>query len=83
MVFYSVLGDATKIEAIDEALVRLTGYIRKLVGERIRLRYTPEIQFKYDSSIIDSAHLEQTLAEIKATMPFDSPEEKKTRKSSS
>ncbi|HKQ90647.1 MAG TPA: ribosome-binding factor A, partial [Blastocatellia bacterium] len=34
-----------------DALVRATGYIRRLIGARIRLRHTPELIFTYDDSI--------------------------------
>lgn len=74
VVYYSVLGDEAKIQEMDEVLQKIKGYIRKLVGQRIRLRYTPEIRFEYDRSIAYGAKIEKTLAEIKEQMPFDSPE---------
>ena len=73
VVYYSVLGDEHKIKEMDEILTKIKGYIRKLVGERIRMRYTPEIRFEYDRSIAYGAKIEKALAEIKETMPFDSP----------
>jgi len=80
LVYYSVLGDDQKIEAVAQVLERVRGHVRKLVGERIRLRYTPEIRFEYDPSIAYGARIEQTLAEIKATMPFDQTEQTKKPK---
>lgn len=70
-VYYSVLGDEQKTLEISQTLDKIAGYVRRLIGERVRLRYTPEIVFRYDSSIRDSARIEQALEEIKKTMPFD------------
>ncbi len=71
VVYYSVLGDEAKVTELGEVLERLKGYIRKLVGQRVRMRYTPELRFEYDRSILHSARIEQTLSEIKEKMPFD------------
>ena len=50
VVNYSVLGDEKQLQAIAKALESLSGYIRKLIGQRIRLRYTPKVSFVYDKS---------------------------------
>ncbi len=63
-IYYSVLGDANQIEAISKTLSKLVGHIRKLVGRRIRLRYTPQIHFIYDQSVAASARMEETFREI-------------------
>ena len=47
----SVLGTPQERQETFEALVHATGYIRRLVGARIRLRHTPELSFAYDDSI--------------------------------
>ncbi len=47
----SVLGnDEEKKNAID-ALKSAAGFIRREVGHRMQLRYTPEMQFELDTSI--------------------------------
>lgn len=62
-VFYSFLGnDRTGVE---EALEKARGFVRRLVGQRVVMRYTPEIQFYYDKTIEYSDRIEQTLEEIK------------------
>jgi len=62
---YSVLGDDKQIQAVSKTLSSLSGYIRKLIGQRIRLRYTPKISFVYDKSIEYSIRIEKTLNELK------------------
>ncbi len=62
-VFYSYLG--TDRAGVEEALEKARGFVRRLVGQRVVMRYTPEIQFFYDKRIEMSDRIEQTLAEIK------------------
>ena len=64
-VFYSVLGDQKNLEKIKLALEKARGMIRKLVAERLTIRYTPELFFSFDESIEKSARIEKTLQEIK------------------
>jgi ribosome-binding factor A len=47
----SVLGTHKERQETFDALVRATGYIRRLIGARIRLSHTPELIFTYDDSI--------------------------------
>lgn len=63
-VYFSVLGDASQVEAVEEALIRAAGFIRKYVGKRMVIRYTPELHFIYDKSIEESSRMEQTFKEI-------------------
>ncbi|HHW48606.1 MAG TPA: 30S ribosome-binding factor RbfA [Clostridiaceae bacterium] len=50
-VYVSVLGsDEVKKNAID-ALKSASGYIRREIGHRMKIRYIPEIIFKLDNSI--------------------------------
>ncbi len=63
-VYFTVLGDAGRREAAQKGLESAAGMIRKLVGQGVKLRYTPEISFVYDKSIDLSARIEETLREI-------------------
>src|SRR5947207_3121730 len=63
---FTVLGNDEQVQRISEDLQRVRGFIRKLVGERVRLRYTPEIEFQYDKSVEYSDRIERTIEEIKA-----------------
>lgn len=64
-VYYSVLGDQKNLPSVKSGLEKARGMIRKLVGERITIRYTPELFFAYDDSVEKSARIEKTLREIK------------------
>ncbi|MCM3587193.1 30S ribosome-binding factor RbfA [Mesobacillus maritimus] len=50
-VFISVLGDEAQKENTLKALAKAKGFIRTEIGQRIRLRKTPEISFEFDPSL--------------------------------
>ncbi|NLY51440.1 MAG: 30S ribosome-binding factor RbfA [Firmicutes bacterium] len=64
-IFVSVLGDDDTKRAAMEGLERATGYIRSEIGQRIRLRHTPEIVFRWDESIERGARISQLLRELR------------------
>ena len=63
-VSFSVMGTAQDIEKAQHGLERASGLIRKYVGQRMDMRYTPELFFVYDDSLERSARIEATLKEI-------------------
>jgi ribosome-binding factor A len=50
-VYFSVVGTTAEREESTRGLNSAKGYIRKELGRRISLRYTPEIVFQFDPSI--------------------------------
>lgn len=50
-VYVSVLGNDEDRKHVIEGLKNAAGYIRKEVGQRINMRYTPEMLFEIDDSI--------------------------------
>jgi ribosome-binding factor A len=63
-VYISVLGDAEKREDTLKGLAKATGFIRSELGQRIRLRKTPEIIFEFDESIDYGNRIENLLHQI-------------------
>ena len=63
-IFFSVLGAAAQRHAAQHGLEGARGMIRKLLGQNINIRFTPELFFVYDSSIEFNARIEETLKEI-------------------
>ncbi|MGM0500959.1 MAG: 30S ribosome-binding factor RbfA [Bacillota bacterium] len=61
-VFVSTLDDNQ--EELMEGLEATQGFIRKKIGERIRLYHTPEIIFRYDDSIERGARIFEIIEEI-------------------
>jgi len=64
-VFASVFGEPADQKATIEALQKAQGFIRGELARRIRLRYTPEINFKLDRSISQGSRLIALMEEVK------------------
>ncbi len=65
-VYFSVLGDRISKEKTKKVLEKAKGYIKKLLSERIRLKFMPDIQFCLDESIEYSLRIEKILEELNA-----------------
>lgn len=63
-VYLSVLGNDEQKESTLKALDQASGYIRSELGRRIRLRYTPELTFKFDNSIEYGSKIERMLKKL-------------------
>ena len=64
-IYFSVLGQEEDYKKTKEALDSALGYIRKLIAERINLRYAPEIGFEEDRSTEYSVRIQEILDEVK------------------
>ncbi len=76
-VFFSVLGKEEEHEKTKEALESGLGFIRRLIAQRIRLRFAPEISFKEDRSIEYSARIQEALNEVKKLTETEEPSAEK------
>ncbi len=63
-VYISVLGDEEQRENTLKGLAKAKGFIRSEIGQRIRLRKTPEIQFEFDESIDYGNRIETLIHEL-------------------
>ncbi|MGV8144938.1 MAG: 30S ribosome-binding factor RbfA [Alkaliphilus sp.] len=64
-VYISVLGsDKEKIDTL-EALKKASGYVRREIGRKIKLRIVPEVIFKMDTSIEKSFEIFDTLSKYR------------------
>ena len=67
---FSILADTPKkIKAAIAGFESCRGYVRKLISQRVVLRYTPEFHFIYDKSIKHAAEVDKVLEEIKQLKP--------------
>lgn len=64
-VYFSVLGSAQEEAKAEQGLKSSAGYVRRLIGEAIKIRYTPELIFKLDKSAEYSVNIFKKLEEIK------------------
>ena len=56
-VYVSVLGNEEEKKNAITALKSAGGFIRREVGQRMQLRYTPEMKFELDNSIEHGVHI--------------------------
>jgi ribosome-binding factor A len=68
-VFVSIMGTEEEKIQVEKGLAAASGFIRKGLGERLALRYTPEIVFQRDESIERGSRLLQLIREV---VPKDS-----------
>ena len=74
-VYFSVAGTLEERERSMKGLESAKGYVRKELGQRIRLRYTPEIMFQFDPSIEYAIHMEELIQSIHQKKEADGNEE--------
>ncbi|MGG0670740.1 30S ribosome-binding factor RbfA [Sporosarcina koreensis] len=63
-IFISVLGNEAEKEATLAGLSKAKGFIRTEIGQRIRLRKTPEIEFAFDDSVEYGNRIESLLRQV-------------------
>ncbi len=64
-VHFSVLGDEEERAEVQAGLDSAAGWLRRELGQRLRLRNTPELNFHYDPSLERGEHIVSILDELK------------------
>jgi ribosome-binding factor A len=65
-VYYTIIGDDKAKRESARALNRATPFLRRQVGQRLRLKRVPELTFLYDESIEKGDRVERILQELQA-----------------
>ena len=65
-IFISVLGNESEKEDTLKGLNKAKGFIRTEIGQRIRLRITPEINFEFDESVAYGNRIDSLLRQVKS-----------------
>ena len=77
---YLTALDRTGEKDLMRGLKSASGYLRRELGSRLNLRYTPELQFMSDDSIAHGAHILDLLSHVKPANPANAdivlPEDK-------
>ncbi|MBQ4086888.1 MAG: 30S ribosome-binding factor RbfA [Clostridia bacterium] len=60
-VYVSIFGDDKTVTDALAALKKSAGFVRRELGHRLNLRYTPEIIYKNDDSIAHGARINELL----------------------
>ena len=66
-VYVRVLGEAgpDRQEAVVEALVRASGFLRRELGHRLELRHVPSLEFYWDDVVDSASRIESILDELR------------------
>lgn len=64
-VFYTALGDQAAVQKTARALERALPFLRRALGQRLRLRRVPELTFAIDEAVGHQARVEELLEQIK------------------
>jgi ribosome-binding factor A len=63
-IFYTAFGDEKARRASGRALTRAAPFLRHQIGQRLRLRRVPVLEFEFDESIERQERVERLLDEI-------------------
>ena len=66
-IYYSVQGTEAEKKEIKEALQHALGFFRTKLGERLDLKYVPQLKFYYDETIAHADRMEELFRAIKSS----------------
>jgi ribosome-binding factor A len=66
-VFFTELGDASRIEETGKALQHAAGFLRSELAHRLKLRTVPQLKFEYDASVERGVRLARLIDEAVST----------------
>ncbi len=64
-IFFSTLGNAKERAGVADGLNSARGYIRTELGRRLRMKYVPEIEFVFDTSVEAGARISKLLHDMR------------------
>ena len=75
-VYYSVIGGREAVAKAGKFLMSIRNQLRHLLGQKVVIKYTPELRFVYDPSVERGMHILEKLDELAADDPHGrEPEE--------
>jgi ribosome-binding factor A len=63
-VYVSLMGDEKEKKSSLIGLRQASGYMRRELGKKLRLRYTPELRFFEDTTLDDAFHIEEVIKQL-------------------
>ena len=67
-IYVSVMGGAEQVKSSLEGLNSALGFVRREIGQRVRLRFTPEISFALDTSLDYGDHIQKLLLQVEGDL---------------
>ena len=75
VVYYSVFGSEAERKSTHEGLEAAAGFLRREIGQRLKLRVAPNLRFVFDTSIETGDRIEKLIREVHAHDAEREPEE--------
>jgi len=72
-IYFSVFAENQQLEKVESGLLSSVGFIRRLLGQRLRIRHIPELIFKLDKSAEYTMQILKKIEEIKDEPKEDHP----------
>jgi len=63
-IYVNALGDESREDEVLSGLNSASGYLRRAVGQRVRLRNTPELHFHWDVTLERGERMNQLLSSL-------------------
>lgn len=74
-IFFSVIGSDEEKKSTESGLNSARGFIRRELGKSLRMRYVPDVLFRYDESVDYGQRIDTLLDELHATEPDNDTED--------
>lgn len=74
-IYFTVVGTDSEKKAAEQGLNSARGFLRKEIGKNLRMRYVPDIVFRYDVSVDYGRHIDTLLDELKPAESHDDTED--------
>ena len=73
-VYYLLMDGAPEVEEVEFVLKKVTGYLRREVGKRIKTKFIPSLRFMLDESTLYGRKMDSLLSDLELP-PKEEPEE--------
>jgi len=70
-VYFSVMGGEAERKGAESGLNSARGFLRREIGKVLRMRYVPDLMFRYDESVEYGSRIENLLKQIHETEETD------------
>lgn len=70
-VFFTIFGGPEKVKEAIAGLDAASSYVRKLLSQRVRFRFTPELDFRHDDNAVRASRVIETLEALREEEGFE------------
>lgn len=73
-VYFSIIGGEAERKGAEAGLNSAKGFLRREIGKVLRMRYVPDLMFRFDESVEYGSRIESLLKQIHETDGTDAEE---------